>query len=51
MILLDKQMHPISDLQKRFGTGEYLRQLAKLNIDPVTNTSLHKLHKTALKTT
>jgi hypothetical protein len=49
MILLDKQMHPISDLQKRLVAGEHLRQLAKLNIDSVTNTSLHILHKTELK--
>jgi hypothetical protein len=49
MILLDKQMHPISDLQKRLGAGEHLRQLAKLNIDSVTNTSLYILHKTVIK--
>jgi hypothetical protein len=43
MILLDKQMHPISDLQERLGAGEHLRQLPKLKIDSVTNTSLHTL--------
>jgi hypothetical protein len=49
MILLDKKMHPISDLKKRLGAGEHFRQLAKLNIDSVTNISLHILHKTELK--
>jgi hypothetical protein len=49
MILLDKQMHHIRVLQKRLGASEHLRQLAKLNIDSVTNTSLHILHKTELK--
>jgi hypothetical protein len=43
MILLDKQMHHISDLQERLGAGEHLRQLAKLNIDSLTNTSLKTL--------
>ena len=49
MILLDKKMHPISDLQKQLGAGEHLRQLPKLNIDLVTNTSLQKLYKTEVK--
>jgi hypothetical protein len=49
MILLDKQMHPISDLQERLGVGEHLRQLAKLNIDSVTNTLLQTLYKIELK--
>ncbi len=39
MTLLDKQIHPISDLKERLGAGEHLRQLAKLNVDAVTNTS------------
>jgi len=42
-------MHPISDLQKQLGAGEHLRQLPKLNIDSVTNTSLQTLYKTELK--
>jgi len=42
-------MHPISDLQKQLGAGEHLRQLAKLNIDFVTNTSLHTLYKIEIK--
>jgi hypothetical protein len=49
MILLDKHIHPISHLQEQLGAGEHLRQLAKLNIDPVTNTSLHTLYKLELK--
>ncbi len=47
--LLDKHIHPISHLQEQLGAGEHLRQLAKLNIDPITNTSLHTLHKLELK--
>jgi len=49
MTLLDKQMHPISDLHEQLGAGEHLGQLAKLNIDAVTKTSLQTLHKTELK--
>jgi len=49
MILLDKHIRPISDLQERLGTGEHLRQLAKLNIYSITNTSLHALYKIKLK--
>ncbi len=49
MILLDKRMHPISNLQERLGAGEHLRQLAKLNIYSVTNTSLQTLYKIELK--
>jgi hypothetical protein len=49
MTLLDKHIHPISHLQEQLGAGEHLRQLAKLNIDPVTNTSLHTLYKLELK--
>jgi len=49
MILLDKKMHPTSDLQTRLGAGEHLRQLPKLNIDSVTNTSLQTLYKIELK--
>jgi hypothetical protein len=46
MILLDKNIHPISELQKRLRGGEHLRQLAKLNIDKkTTNTTLHALYK------
>ncbi len=51
MLLLDKQVHPISDFQKQLGTGEHLRQLPKLNLDSVTNTSLNTLYKLELKTT
>jgi hypothetical protein len=47
--LLDKHIHPISYLQEQLGAGEHLRQLAKLNIDPITNTSLHTLYKLELK--
>jgi hypothetical protein len=36
MLLLDKQVHPITDLQKQLGAGEHLRQLPKLNLDSVT---------------
>jgi hypothetical protein len=45
MLLLDKQVHPISDLQKQLGAGKHLRQLPKLNLDSVTNTSLNTLYK------
>ena len=45
MILLNKNIHPISELQKRLRGGEHLRQLAKLNIDTTTNTTLHALYK------
>jgi hypothetical protein len=41
--------HMTQDLQRRLGSGENLRQLAKLNIDPITNTTLHALYKTELK--
>jgi hypothetical protein len=45
MILLDKNIHLISELQKRLTGGEHLRQLAKHNIDTTTNTTLHALYK------
>jgi hypothetical protein len=41
--------HMTLDLQRRLGGGEHLRQLPKLNIDPITNTTLHALHKIELK--
>ena len=44
MTLLDKQIHPTSDLQVRLGAGEHLRQQTKLNIDS-PNTSLQTLYK------
>jgi hypothetical protein len=49
MILLDKQVHPISDLQIKLGAGDHLRQLPKMNLDSVTNTSLMSLYKIELK--
>jgi hypothetical protein len=49
MSLLDKQVHPISDLQKKLGAGDHLRQLPKMNLDSVTNTSLNALYKIELK--
>ena len=45
MILLDKNIHPISELQKRLRGGEHLRQLAKLNIDKKQQTQ-HFMHYT-----
>ena len=45
MTLLDKQVHPISDLQKKLGAGDHLRQLPKMNLDSVTNTLLGALYK------
>ncbi len=43
LIQLDTQMHPIGELQELLGAGEHLRQLAKLNIDLVINTSIQTL--------
>jgi len=48
MIMLDKNTHPISHLQWQLGGGEHLRHLPKLNIEPITNTTLHPLYKTTL---
>jgi hypothetical protein len=49
MTLLDKQVHPIGDLQKKLGASEHLRQLPKMNLDSVTNTLLSALYKIELK--
>jgi hypothetical protein len=49
MLLLDKQVHPICDLQKQLGANEHLRQLPKLNLDSVTNSSLNTPYKIELK--
>jgi hypothetical protein len=49
MTLLHKQIHPKSDLQVRLGAVEHLRELPKLNIDSVTDTSLQTLYKIELK--
>jgi hypothetical protein len=49
MTLLDKNIRPISHLQEKLGAGEHLRQLAKMNIDSITNTSQHALYKYELK--